>query len=352
MKQALGGWTNFSFRLRRPAEPKAVILLYHRVANLPSDPWALAVTPEHFQEHLQVLRRSYHPACLSDLVTGCTLQDIPPKTVVVTFDDGYSDNFFAAKPLLEQFQVPATVFVIAGAVDSQQEFWWDELERILLQPRELPTHLELDIRGKKYAWELGESASLTEADARRHSKVRAYNTPPTLRHRVYQELWALCQPLPTIEREQVLANLSVAAHRPRSICPANLPLTACQLGALVADGLVDIGAHTMTHPSLAALTSEQQRAEIQESRCRLQALVGAPVTSFSYPFGKQSDYSTETTRLVREAGFECACTNFDGTVSHSTDLYQVPRVFVKDCDGEAFAWQLKQLFRSRVYDGP
>ena len=64
--------------------------------------------------------------------------DVPSAGVVVTFDDGYADNFHNAKPLLERYEIPATVFVTTGYLQDQREFWWDELERILLQPGTLP----------------------------------------------------------------------------------------------------------------------------------------------------------------------------------------------------------------------
>ncbi len=88
--------------------PGTVILLYHRVADLAQDPFGLAVAPAHFREHLSVIRRYSRPISLRQLLSELRNGKLPRRTVAVTFDDGYADNLYAAKPLLEQSDVPAT----------------------------------------------------------------------------------------------------------------------------------------------------------------------------------------------------------------------------------------------------
>ncbi len=81
--------------------------------------------------------------------------------IAVTFDDGYANNLHAAKPLLERFTVPATVFVAVGALEDPREFWWDELDGLLLQPGTLPDALQLHVNGRCLAWKLGDAAHYT-----------------------------------------------------------------------------------------------------------------------------------------------------------------------------------------------
>src|SRR5262249_44019847 len=80
-----------------------LILLYHRVANLPSDPQLLSVTPKHFREHLEILRQSAHPMRLQDMVRALRKNQLPRTAVAVTFDDGYADNLHNGKPLLDHY---------------------------------------------------------------------------------------------------------------------------------------------------------------------------------------------------------------------------------------------------------
>jgi peptidoglycan/xylan/chitin deacetylase (PgdA/CDA1 family) len=146
-----------------------VILLYHRVTELTTDPQLLAVTPQHFAEQLDVLRRLAVPVKLADLVTGTAAAR---DAIAVTFDDGYADNLLEAVPRLRQFDTPATVYVATGTLDTRREFFWDELERIFLQPGVLPT--ELTIESTRF--ELGADAEYSPYVSERHRNWDATGT--------------------------------------------------------------------------------------------------------------------------------------------------------------------------------
>src|SRR4051812_47294780 len=127
---------------RTQSEGQVLILLYHRIAELHSDPWGLAVTPRRFTEHVEALQQHARAMRLQQLPQGLLKGDLPDRSVVVTFDDGYADNLHNAKPVLERYDVPATVFVTTGYIGQEKhEFWWDELDRLFLQPGVLPEKL-------------------------------------------------------------------------------------------------------------------------------------------------------------------------------------------------------------------
>ena len=106
--------------------------------------------------------------------------------------------------------------------------------------------------------------------------------------------------------------------------------------------LVDIGAHTVTHPVLSLLPPAAQQAEIQGSKARLEEILGRPVTSFAYPYGLRSDYSAETVTVVKQAGFDCASSSYEDNVWRGSDRFQLPRRIVFDWDGEQFGRKLIQ----------
>jgi peptidoglycan/xylan/chitin deacetylase (PgdA/CDA1 family) len=265
----------------------------------------LTVAPEHFAEHLEVLRRHAVPLRLQQLSRALAKRTtLPGRAAVVTFDDGYADNLHNAKPLLERYDVPATVFLPSCFIGSENEFWWDELDRLLLHSGRLAKHLRLQINGKTH-----------------------------LLHRAADE-----------ERRKVLVELWKWAGVAEEGWASHPLLSLEQASAIANEDLIEIGAHTVNHPSLASLSLESQRNEIFKSKARLQNIAGCPVTSLAYSSGKRSDYSAETTALVLEAGFSCACSNFPGRVTRSTDAFQLPRLQVEDWEGEEIAQQLVGWF--------
>ena len=107
----------------------AVVLMYHRVADISFDPWRLAVSPAYFAEQMEVLHEHFDPVPLAELSTDP--RSAPrSRSVAVTFDDGYRDGLDDGTPVLERYGIPATVFVTSGYVGSSRDFGWDELERI------------------------------------------------------------------------------------------------------------------------------------------------------------------------------------------------------------------------------
>lgn len=322
---------------------EVLILLYHRVANLSSDPQLLSVTPEHFAEHLEIVRKKFSPIPLLGLNRALRDGDLPHPPVVITFDDGYADNLCHAKPILERYDIPATVFVTAGYIGSVREFWWDELERVLLQPGPLPETLRLNVNGSTLEWVLGH---VVQHDEAAHPRGRAWNVEladnPTPRHELYRSLCQILRPLPESKRCQALDSLLAWAGLKRAGRLTHRALSAEEVLRLAEGGLVEVGSHTVTHAVLSALSIEEQRAEVKGSKITLEKLLGHPVTSFAYPFGSRSDYSAETVAIVHQAGFQLACSNFPGTAWRRSDRFQLPRLLVRDWDGEVFERRLRR----------
>lgn len=337
-------------RIVRPVEnlfaPRAIILLYHRVAELQSDPLLLAVTPRHFAEHLEVLRQRCSPIALGALKKSLTAGKRLRKPAVVTFDDGYADNLVNAKPLLERYEVPATVFVTTGYVAQDRSFWWDELESLLLGPQRLPETLRLCIAGASFEWQLRPCAAdnhVVSAQSRWNILQPESATPRQL---VYRSLHQLLRPLSEQARRSVLDELCRWADRSVIDGGHSAPLSNDGVVRLASGGLVEIGAHTVTHPILSAMSADAQFAEIHRSKIHLEEILGSPVASFAYPFGSRSDYTEETVAATRRAGYRRACSNFPGLVEPDIDTFQLPRFLVRDCDGEEFSRRLSDWLSS------
>ena len=145
-------------RVRRAVGPLvsngSLVLLYHRAAHDSVDPWRLAVQPDHLSEHLEILAAHTRPTTATGLQRAHDRGHIPPRTTLVTFDDGYADLASEVAPRLRAAGIPATMFVVSGAIDRDREFWWDALVRALLGPERGSGTLKLQIADRVHRWEL------------------------------------------------------------------------------------------------------------------------------------------------------------------------------------------------------
>ncbi len=141
---------------------KAIVLSYHRVAAPTIDPWEISVSPENFEEQLQVLKK-YNVVTPAHLLECLEKRQLKNGMVCITFDDGYKDNFLTAKPLLEKYNFHSTIFIPVQFIGEQREFWWDELLTILFSKHDLPTHLSLMISDKVFDFDLGGDAKFDAA---------------------------------------------------------------------------------------------------------------------------------------------------------------------------------------------
>jgi peptidoglycan/xylan/chitin deacetylase (PgdA/CDA1 family) len=307
----------------------AIVLLYHRVTHLETDPQLLAVTPEHFADQMAALRQIAQPVWLSQTFGG--------TGIAVTFDDGYADNLHEAAPLLEQFEVPATVFATTGHTDTANEFFWDELDRIFLQPNALPEKLKLVDR----IFDLTQCSQYTPSQWQQHKGWNVLQPPPAgSRQELYLEVFKLLYYSTADQRAAYLSQLLEWSNLSKKGRESNRMMTSAELRKLAAGGVVEIGAHTVNHPLLASETPQRQQEEIKHSKVSLEEILGKPVGSFSYPFGTRRDYNSVTVDAARLAGFEIACSNFEGKVTSATDRLQVPRFIVRDWDGPEFTRRL------------
>jgi peptidoglycan/xylan/chitin deacetylase (PgdA/CDA1 family) len=307
----------------------ALILGYHRVAHARLNPYSMCVSPEHFAEQLAVLRAYSCPMSLLELVELIRERRLPRRAVVLTFDDGYAD-FIQAQVLLERHHMPATVFVSPAYIG--REFWWDELSRILLSPATLPERLSLEIGDRLYQWAIDSPIHIT------------WNRmPPTPRQRLLLELYGALLPLPLEQRRRAMSQLRAWAGADTSADPQCRALTEDELNQVATTRLVDVGLHSMTHPFLARLSVTAQQAEILQGKAYLEKLSGHDVTTFSYPNGS---FSEETTALVQDAGFFCACASQSGLAWHEDHLFRLPRLWVPDWDGATFSRWLHRWLSS------
>ena len=307
-------------RVRRAVGPLvrngSLVLLYHRAAHDSVDPWRLAVQPDHLSQHLEILAAHTRPTTATGLQRAQRSGRIPPRTTLVTFDDGYADLASEVAPRLRAAGVPATMFVVSGAVDRDREFWWDALTRALLGPERGSGTLRLQIGDKVHHWVVVDDDQ---------------------RAAVHRQVWASLRDRPAVERDHLAEQVLAWADLPAEARETHRTLRSAELDRLAIDDLIEIGAHTANHPRLAALSPICQQREIEDSRSALEAFLSRRVTAFAYPHGGSDDVGSTTPGRVREAGFQTAFLAGPGRLRAQTDPYRLPRLFVEDMDGAGFA---------------
>jgi peptidoglycan/xylan/chitin deacetylase (PgdA/CDA1 family) len=330
-------------RWRRRRTARAVVLLYHRVAEPASDPQMLAVSPGNFEAHLQVLQRRATPVSLGDLGRAVEAGRVPDGSVAVTFDDGYADNARSAGPILARQGVPATFYVASGFVGTPHVCYWDALDLMLLRPGKLPARLELTVDGQPRAWALGRAAVYTDEDfqEQRHWNVLRAAVVGSRQH-LYQDLCELLRRLPAEEQTDILNQ--VFAQVVLDEAPAGeayRPMNHDELRQLAESPGAAIGAHSVSHVELAHLPIDEQARQIKQSKADLESIIGRRVESFSYPYGSRDSYTAATVEAVRSNWYETACSNFPGPVRRGSNLLELPRHLVRNWDSRTFERHLE-----------
>lgn len=328
------------YRAKAALRPKALVLMYHRIAEPDSDVWEIAVRPKHFEEHLQVLQKSGMAVSLRSLATGLRQGKLKRGSIALTFDDGYADNFTIARPLLEQYQIPATFFITTGNLGQKKEFWWDELEQLFLFTRELPQNLKIHFGEQEYSFDFGSESHLSETLLQAHRHWQASTqAAPSLRARNYLQIWQQLQPLPHTIQQKKLQELRAWAGLALQVREDYLSMSIAQLQELAGNPLFDIGIHTLTHPALACHDQEYQQAEIAECRQFLAHTLGNPVDLLAYPFGINN---ATTIAIAAEEKLLAACTTKEEPVSSASHPYRMGRYQVKDWSGSSFSQYVQQ----------
>lgn len=272
------------------------ILAYHRVltiedaADFDFDLDLVSASAEQFRKQMSLVRRRFNPIRFSDLFAAIAHDtELPSDPVIVTFDDGYDDNYRVAFPILRELAIPATFFVSTGHVDSGLPYAYDWLVHMICRSESSHLHIaELDI----------DCPMPVSLEARR--KLGA-------------ELLDRLKWLDASVQEAIIARLEKAFAMPRAQGHRDCrPMNWDQLREMHAAGM-EIGSHGVWHRMLAKLEREDMVAEVISSKTTLDRELGAPVEVISYPVGGSNAYNDDVIEASRQAGFLMGCSYISGT---------------------------------------
>lgn len=274
---------------------KSNILIFHSVVK-DNDFDVIGLSSVQFDRIIKYLKKIKQHSRLNAHLNPAP-ENQGKRKFILTFDDGYADNYENAMPVLQRHEVSATFFIASGYLDGGW-MWNDGIIEAIVKTSK--RQLDLTMLGyEKYSLESMMERKICISDV--IGKVKYL--PPEKR---------------TSLAKQILERADVEE-------PTHLMMTSQQVRLMHQAGM-EIGGHTVNHPILTCIDKTTARREIFENKEYLESLIGEPLRSFAYPNGKPGkDYGPEHVQMVKEAGYKCAVSTAWGRVNKNSDPYQLPR---------------------------
>jgi len=288
------------------------IIAYHRIFDIgnedefPYDPELVSASVADFTWQMETLRRHCRPLHLGEALQHLDEnRPLPPRAVVVTFDDGHRDNYTNAFPVLRALGVPATVFLSTGYMDREETFWFDEVAFLIFRT----ARHELELRTLGLHLALGSVAQ---------------------RRRAMEDVLARMKAVPNTERLAALQELAAESGVAGSAIDArSRPLTWRQVREMQ-DGGIEFGSHTVSHPVLTRMTDEDLHYELNVSKQVLEQQLGRSVDLLAYPIGKADAFDGRVVNIARKCGYRLALTYISGANSWPpSDNFRLQRIAVE-----------------------
>ena len=304
-------------RLRRVRKPKYAVLGYHSVGT-DGFPLYCRLPKRVFAEQMRYIKRNYRVISLRQMVEELHDPKAPGQSVVVTFDDGYLGTYTDAFPVLKECGIPATVYLIAGSVESGELAWYD---RLFLRFQRAASEVNVTL-------DTGRNFQLTDFA----SRVDAATTV----------VWYL-RTLPDEDRQRWCRSFEEEMPLPSGELRGSM-MNWDQAGEM-RDAGISFGCHTMTHPVLSRLTPDAVRRELAESKWLMETRLGVEVADFAFPFGKAEDCGTIEAEALSSLGFRTAMTTIVGVNEPGADRFRLRRMVQgEELSTAMFAFRLQRRF--------
>ena len=286
--------------------PVGYIYMFHMVrpkGDLLAPIDELRVSPEYFESFLREQQKQLDFISIDELHPRMSNKQSNTKPFgIITFDDGYADNFTYAYPILKKLNIPFVIYVSAGLVNGGKTIW----NYPLIIERIIKKNGELIIDGKKY-----------------------YCWTQEQKNDTFRQLKSLLFLLPYEHLQDEFKRL-FADYLEKSVFP-NDTLTWEQVEELSKAPLCTIGCHTMSHCRLTITDAAALDYELSESKKMLKKHIGKPVEHLSYPYGWKTDVSDVAIEYAKKCGYTTAARSFGGPVrENDNDLYQLKRIMVNE----------------------
>jgi peptidoglycan/xylan/chitin deacetylase (PgdA/CDA1 family) len=286
------------------------VLNYHRIDilenNLSMFQPNISATPKMFEQQMEFISNWYHVISLQELNSWLLKgTPLPPHAALITFDDGYLDNYTNAFPILKKFDFPAVIYLTSGYIASNRPFYWDLASYCFFYTQtdfiKFPDYSE-----KKW-----------QSDTQKKEVLKAWIEAMKVLSEDEKQLWV----------EKLPSELRVSI--PRDLFK-NVMLTWEQIIEM-RSSKIEFGAHTINHPILTRISLEDAKKEIVGSKEKIEKEIGDRITSFAYPNGMKADFNNAIASVIKGLGFQTAFTLLSGPTFKKTvrkSPYTIRRIFL------------------------
>ncbi len=293
---------------------RCYILMYHMIPDTPTGFYP-EVSKTDFEIHIAHLAANYNIISLTEYVRRIKNNESLKGCVVITFDDGFKDNYVNAYPVLKKYNVPATIFLLAGRIEDGLPPWFIKFRYMfMMTEKEI-----LDIKLGEQSFHL----SLHSRDERKTGSSIIMNH---------------LQKSEDDKRLEYISKLEDGLEIDDFSGLDNIMMTWDEIKEM-ADNNIEFGAHTINHPVLSRLPYSKAQEEIAASKTLIEDKIGRKMTTFAYPFGKRDMYNKDTIEILKKLSFECSVTTEIGPADHTSNLFQIPRCFQGVVRLQDFYWE-------------
>lgn len=304
----------------RAGANRVSIYMYHGVTEAPLEfeDWCF-IDSSSFHWQLKALREHFDIVSLIEAVERLRRRKIDRPTAVITLDDGFQNNYDVAYPIFQELGLPATIFVTTGFVDTDDTLWYCRLHRALAASTK-----------KTLEWD-GIFFDLLA---------------PGAKARVSAEIQARLKRFPQSRLlEEVRCIVLMLGDDPDDSIPPEScyrMLSREAISVMARSGLIEFGAHTVSHAILSLLSTEERYNEIRPSVAAVQGLTGQPCRLFAYPNGLAQDYNEDSMKILEACKIQAAVTAIDGFNDPETPLMELRRLGVgADLSRDQFRYMLE-----------
>ena len=293
----------------KETEDKLVILLYHGVTSHKNkgicNRQGKHIPSEEFRRQMEFIKNNCYPLSIDEWIEIRESSSIPKNPVVISFDDGFENNYTTALPILEALQIPAIFYISSGMIGTKKMFWVDTLEDLINRTKQEQITMKLD-KEIQFSLKTEDEKFLALLNIKAFCKKESNKT----KNRVIDEL---------IEQTKI---------EPSCNNPNYPSMNWNQLIELDKKNLFTVGGHSLNHSILSALSDDELNEEISKSLEILENKLNHQIEHYSYPEGQEIHYNQNVIDILKMKGILCSPSAINGINNYQDDLFHLKRIMV------------------------